>query len=57
MTIYVSQGQDNSLVQVVDVRDRNASDATTILTNLGLVVYIKEVESAEVPQGLVFPRI
>ncbi len=56
VTIYVSQGQDNSLVQVVDVRDRNASDATTILTNLGLVVYIKEVESAEVPQGLVISQ-
>ena len=56
VTIYVRQGQDNSLVQVVDVRDRNASDATTILTNLGLVVYIKEVESAEVPQGLVISQ-
>lgn len=56
VTIYVSQGQDNSLVQVVDVRDRNASDATTILTNLGLVVYIKEVESTEVAQGLVISQ-
>ena len=55
VTIYVSQGQDNSLVQVVDVRDRNASDATTILTNLGLVVYIKEVESAEVLRVWLFP--
>lgn len=56
VTIYVSQGQDNSLVEVVDVRGHNAEDAIATLSNLGLVVYTKEVESSEVDQGLVISQ-
>lgn len=56
VTIYVSQGQDNSLVPVVDVRGRNAEDAAATLTNLGLVVFVKETESSQVEKGLVISQ-
>ena len=44
-------------MQVVDVRDRNASDATTILTNLGLVVILKKWKAQRYLRVWLFPDI
>lgn len=53
VTIYVSQGQEGSMVQVPKVEGHYVDDATTALNNLGLYVCVAEEESATVEKGLV----
>lgn len=54
--IYVSQGQSASMVEVPKVEGHYVEDATTALTNMGLYVYVKEVEDDSVEPGLVISQ-
>lgn len=56
VTLYVSQGPEASMVEVPDVRNHYVDDASTVLTSLGLYVYITEVEDANVEKGLVISQ-
>lgn len=56
VTIYVSQGQSASMVEVPKVEGHYVEDATTALTNMGLYVYVKEVEDSTVESGLVISQ-
>lgn len=56
VTLYVSQGQETSTVEMPDVRNHYVDDASTVLTSMGLYVYITEVEDAGVEKGLVISQ-
>lgn len=56
VTVYVSQGQDASMVEVPEVEGHYVDDATTALTNMGLYVYCKEVVDPSVEVGLVIDQ-
>lgn len=56
VTIYVSQGQDASLVKVPQVEGHYVDDASAALTNLGLYVYITEVTDMTVEKGIVISQ-
>lgn len=56
VTIYVSQGQSASMVEVPKVEGHYVEDATTALSNMGLYVFVKEVEDASVEGGLVIEQ-
>lgn len=56
VTVYVSQGQETSNVTVPDVRNHYVDDASTVLTSMGLYVYITEVYDSGVEKGLVISQ-
>ena len=56
ITLYVSQGKDSSLVKVPKVTDKNVEEARKLLTDLGLVVYLKEITNTTVESGLIISQ-
>lgn len=56
VTVYVSQGQEASTVEVPKVVGHYVDDASTALTNIGLYVYITEVTDPSVEKGLVISQ-
>ena len=56
VTIYVSQGQEASTVEVPKVEGHYVDDASTVLMNMGLYVFITEVTDASVEKGMVISQ-
>lgn len=56
VTVYISQGQEASTVEVPEVEGHYVDDATTVLTNMGLYVYCKEVIRSDVEAGMVIEQ-
>ena len=56
VTVYVSQGQEAFTVEVPKVAGHYVDDASTVLTNMGLYVYITEVTDSTVEKGMVIAQ-
>lgn len=56
VTIYVSQGQEASMVTVPKVTGHYVDDAETALKNMGLYVYTKAVADSTVEEGIVIAQ-
>ena len=56
VTIFVSQGQEAGTVTVPQVEGHYSSEASDLLTKLGLYVYLTEVVSDNVEKGLVISQ-
>ncbi len=56
VTVYVSQGQEASTVEVPKVVGHYVDDASKVLTNIGLYVFITEVTDSTVEKGMVISQ-
>ncbi len=56
VTIYVSQGEDSSTVEVPELVNHYESDARTLLSSLGLYVYTTEEYSQTAEAGMVIAQ-
>ena len=56
VTLYISQGQGLSMVQVPELTGHNFAVAQQALNNIGLYVYITEVPSDTVAEGVVISQ-